>query len=87
VSLIELKETIQKLSFEERAELNRLLYGWEDDEWDKQIANDVATGRLDDMIKRAENDLANGRCRELRSPMPPLSSGNTTTVLLVTPRS
>ena len=65
VSLTELKETIQKLSIEERAELNRLLYGWEDDEWDKQMVKDAAAGRLDDMIKRAETDMAQGRCREL----------------------
>jgi hypothetical protein len=65
VSLIELKETIQKLSVEERAELNRVLYGWEDDEWDQQMADDVASGRLDEAIKRAEADMAHGRCREL----------------------
>ena len=65
VSLNEIKDAIVKLSVEERAELNRLLYGWEDDEWDKQMAEDAAAGRLDDMIKRAESDMANGRCREL----------------------
>ena len=65
VSLIEVKETIRKLSVEERAELNRVLYGWEDDEWDKQMASDVASGRLDEVVKRAEADMAHGRCREL----------------------
>jgi hypothetical protein len=65
MSLTELRETIQKLSLEERAELNRLLYGWEDDAWDKQMAADAAAGRFDDMIKRAETDMAAGRCREL----------------------
>jgi hypothetical protein len=65
MSLTQLKEAITKLSFEERAELNRLLYGWEDDAWDKQMAEDVAAGRLDEMIQRAEADLAAGRSREL----------------------
>ena len=65
MSLTERKETIQNLSFAERAELNRWLYGWENDEWDKQMAGDSAAGRLADMMKRAETDLANGRCREL----------------------
>jgi hypothetical protein len=64
VSVNEIKEAIVKLSIEERAELNRLLYGWEDDEWDKQMAEDAAAGRLDDIIQRAETDMANGRCRE-----------------------
>lgn len=65
MSLTELKETILKLSFEERAELNRLLYGWEDDDWDKQMAQDVEAGRLDAIIQRAETDMAKGRSREL----------------------
>ena len=65
MSLTELKETIQKLSVEERAELNRLLYGWQDDAWDKQMADDVASGRLDEVMKRAEADMAQGRVREL----------------------
>jgi hypothetical protein len=65
MSLTELKEAIEKLSIEERAELNRLLYGWEDDEWDKQMAADVEAGRLDDVIRRAEADMNAGRCREL----------------------
>lgn len=65
MSLAELKQSIVKLSLEERAELNRLLYGWEDDEWDKQMAEDLEAGRLDGMIRRAEADMADGRCREL----------------------
>lgn len=65
MSLIELKEAIQKLSVEERAELNRALYGWEDDEWDRHMADDVASGRLDEVIQRAEADMAHGRSREL----------------------
>lgn len=66
MSLIELKEAITQLSLEERAELNRLLYGWEDDEWDRQMATDVEAGRLDDLVRRAEADLQAGRRREFR---------------------
>lgn len=65
MSLSELKDVILQLSFEERAELNRLLYGWERDDWDKQIAEDAKAGRFDEMIKRAEADLKAGRVREL----------------------
>jgi hypothetical protein len=65
MSLTQLKEAITKLSFAERAELNRLLYGWEDDAWDRQMAGDVEAGRLDALIQRAEADLAAGRSREL----------------------
>ena len=50
MSLSELKDVILQLSFEERAELNRLLYGWEYDEWDKQMAEDAEAGRFDERI-------------------------------------
>ena len=36
MSLSGIKEAIQKLSMEERAELAKWLYGWEDDAWDEQ---------------------------------------------------
>jgi len=65
MSLSELKDVILQLSFEERAELNRLLYGWEQDEWDKQMAEDAEAGRFDEIVKRAEADLEAGRVREL----------------------
>ena len=65
MSLSELKDVILQLSFEERAELNRLLYGWEQDDWDREMAEDAKAGRFDEMIKRAEADLKAGRIREL----------------------
>jgi hypothetical protein len=65
MSLAELKDVILQLSFEERAELNRLLYGWQQDEWDKQMAEDAEAGRFDEMIARAEADAMAGRAREL----------------------
>ena len=36
-----------------------------DDEWDRQIAADAATGRLDHLIEEARADVAAGRCRPL----------------------
>jgi hypothetical protein len=65
MSLSELKDVILQLSFEERAELNRLLYGWEHDDWDREMAEDAKAGRFDEMIRRAEADLKAGRVREL----------------------
>lgn len=61
----ELEAAIQSLSPEERAELNRRLYGWTDDEWDLQMAEDVRQGRLDEIVARAEADLEAGRWHEL----------------------
>jgi hypothetical protein len=61
----ELEEAILSLSAEERAELNRRLHGWADDEWDRQMAEDARQGRLDEIVARAEVDLEAGRWREL----------------------
>lgn len=61
----DLEAAIQSLSPEERAELNRRLYGWTDDEWDLPMAEDVRQGHLDEMVARAEADLAAGRWRVL----------------------
>ncbi len=36
MSLAEIKTAIERLSFEERAELAAWLHGWKDDEWDEQ---------------------------------------------------
>jgi hypothetical protein len=58
MSLSELKDVIWQLSFEERAELNRLLYGWEHDDWDKQIAEDAKAGRFDEMIKLTRHKIS-----------------------------
>ncbi|HTH47227.1 MAG TPA: hypothetical protein VMB21_06930 [Candidatus Limnocylindria bacterium] len=65
MTLVELRDEVAKLSFAERAELSRLLHGWEDDDWDQQIAKDAAAGRLDGIIARAEADMTAARFRPL----------------------
>jgi len=51
VSLAEIKTAIEQLSFEERAELAAWLHGWKDDEWDEQMKRDIASGKLDDVLR------------------------------------
>lgn len=65
MSFAELKEEVLKLSPEQKAELAALLYGWEDDEWDKQMKADAAAGVFGEMIARAEEDMKAGRVRDL----------------------
>lgn len=36
-----------------------------EEDWDKQIAEDAVVGRLDQLIARAEADIATGRIKEL----------------------
>jgi hypothetical protein len=40
-SLAEIKTTIRRLSFEERAALATWLHGWKGDEWDEQMERDI----------------------------------------------
>lgn len=61
----EIKERVDMLGPEQKAELRDwfLERDWAD--WDRQIADDLAAGRLDDLIAEAEADRAAGRAREL----------------------
>jgi hypothetical protein len=61
--LAEIKNAIEQLSFEQRAELAALLHGWKDDEWDTQMKRDVAEGKLDNVLREVEDDMRAGRLR------------------------
>jgi hypothetical protein len=65
VSLAEIKTAIQQLSFENRAELAAWLHGWSDDDWDDQMKRDIASGKLDDLLREVEEDIKSGRVREM----------------------
>ena len=65
MSLAEIKTAIEQLSFEQRAELVAWLHGWNDDEWDEQMKLDVASGKLDDVLREVEEDIKAGRVREM----------------------
>ena len=65
MSLAEIKSAIEKLSFEQRAELAAWLHGWNDDDWDKQMKRDIASGKLDDVLREVEDDIKAGRVREM----------------------
>ena len=57
----EIKAAIDKLSFEERCELNALLNPLPDDEWDKQMRADAEPGgKLHKLMIEAEADAAAG---------------------------
>jgi hypothetical protein len=65
MSLAEIKTAIEQLSFEQRAELAAWLHGWNDDAWDEQMKRDIASGRLDDVLREVEEDIKSGRVREM----------------------
>lgn len=61
----ELEKAIAKLSPEELAELRAWFSEYDMDEWDRQIARDSESGKLDKLIERAKRDYAEGNGREL----------------------
>jgi len=65
MSLAEIKNAIQQLSFEQRAELAGWLHGWKDDAWDEQMKRDIASGKLDTVLHELEEDIKAGRVREM----------------------
>jgi hypothetical protein len=61
----EIRDAIQKLSFDERSRLERELHGWADDAWDQQIKADAQAGKLDRLLERVDGEIDAGRLREL----------------------
>jgi hypothetical protein len=61
----EIKQRVEKLNPKQQAELRAWFLERDWTEWDRQIADDPAAGRLDDLISEAEADRAAGRAREL----------------------
>ena len=61
----EIAAAMEKLSFEERAQLEKLLHGWVDDEWDRQIMADAQSGKLDHLLKKTDANIDAGNLRDL----------------------
>jgi hypothetical protein len=63
MSVQEIKDAVQSLSLEERAEVAACLHSWTDDEWDEQMKRDLASGRLDNILARVDADIADNNIR------------------------
>lgn len=63
--LEEIEEKVARLSREEFFELVRRLRERHNDEWDRQIEEDVAAGRLDFLLEEVDDEVAAGRTKPL----------------------
>lgn len=61
----ELEKAIAKLSPEELTELRAWFLECDQDEWDRQLARDSESGKLEKLIAQARRDYAEGDGREL----------------------
>jgi len=63
MSVQEIKEAVQRLSLEERAEIAACLHSWSDDAWDEKMKSDLASGKLDKMLAQVDADMAQNKIR------------------------
>jgi hypothetical protein len=64
-TLLEIAAAIQDLPEAEVRELSTWLQGYLDERWDRQLEGDVAAGKLDALIAKAEADIAANNVRDL----------------------
>jgi hypothetical protein len=65
-TVAEIKRAIDKLSPQERCELEALLHPWPDDDWDRQMQADAKPGgKLHAMMSASRKDAKAGKLREL----------------------
>lgn len=60
-TVTEIKEAIARLSPQEYCELMAELFSQEDDEWDKQMKADFASGKMDWLRKETEAAIRDGK--------------------------
>jgi hypothetical protein len=65
MSVQEIKEAVQYLTLEERAEVAACLHSWADDEWDKKMKRDLAAGKLDGILAQVDADIAENKIRRM----------------------
>jgi hypothetical protein len=61
----EIETAIQQLPESEIWALASWLHSYLDDVWDQQLNSDMASGRLDALISKAEADIASSQVRDL----------------------
>jgi hypothetical protein len=68
-TVVEIKTAIERLTFEERCELEALLHPRVDDDWDRQMAADAEPGgKLDRLMQESEAERRAGALREFPKP-------------------
>ena len=65
MSVEELESVVASLPAGDLAQFSQWFEEFMADQWDKQIEQDVANGRLDGLIKQADEDYKNGLCKPL----------------------
>ena len=64
MSLAEIKDAVRELSPKELAELAAFISKQDNVEWDRQMEEDAASGKLDFLFQEAERERAAGTLRD-----------------------
>ena len=64
-TLLETEAAIQQLPESQARQLSVWLQPYLEEKWDRQLEADVASGKLDKLIAKAEADIAAGNVRDL----------------------
>ncbi|HQU32660.1 MAG: hypothetical protein HRU72_09460 [Planctomycetia bacterium] len=65
MSIKEIELAITRLTSEELSQFTAWFEEYQAQTWDKQIEKDIEAGRLDKIIKEAEESFQAGRCKPL----------------------
>ncbi len=65
MSIIEIKDAVMRLSPDDLKEFVQWIDEMQDVQWDKQIAEDLRSGKLDSLIEEAKTEFKEGRCQEI----------------------
>ena len=65
MSIIEIENAIKELPPEKVNELMEWFVKYHSEIWDKQIAEDLDTGRLDTILAEVNSDIASGNAKPL----------------------
>ena len=65
MSITEIKEAVMKLSTGELTELVEWLDEFYESLWDRQIEEDLESGKLDHLIKQARQEFREGKCQKI----------------------
>jgi len=64
-TVAEIKAAIATLTLEERAEVARCLHGWQDDDWDRQMAADAEPGgKLYRLMETSKKNAKGGKLKD-----------------------
>lgn len=65
MSITEIQTAVKQLSQDELAEFLEWLDNFQESLWDRQIEEDLKTGKLDVLIRQAEKAFNEGKCQEI----------------------